>query len=354
MAGRPGNGLARLRKAAGHTQASFVRSFAQEAAQLRVDASVSVRQLRRWESETPPPLPHPSQQVVLEALFGMPLAEMGFDVPRHRVTVAVPISDPEEVKRRTFVADVGGLAAGALVPARPGPRIGTADLDRFRVRLDGFYATDHTAGSVPAMTQADASRRDHGRPGRASYTTAWVVGYKRCSPSCTVTGPGTATTEDASRRAAPPAWRPSPRLSSSTTRCFRSPCWRRSYSLRSRPDRSWEAASAVENAHRLATHAGAGHTVHLVLALREANVATHAGDLSGARRALSRAVSTRGARTPTPKCPTGPSSSGRSRSTTPRRTCTYVQSSPSALCRSSVRPCAAWAVGSLATAPRTG
>ncbi|MEV5321149.1 hypothetical protein AB0K92_26480 [Streptomyces sp. NPDC052687] len=54
--------------------------------------------------------------------------------------------------------------------------------------------------------------------------------------------------------------------------------------------RSWEAAGAVENAHRLATRAGAGHTVHLVIALREANVATRLGDLSGARRALSRAV----------------------------------------------------------------
>lgn len=57
---------------------------------------------------------------------------------------------------------------------------------------------------------------------------------------------------------------------------------------------AWEAASAVENAYRLATRAGAGHTVHLVIALRDTNVATHAGDLSGARRALSRAVSHQG------------------------------------------------------------
>lgn len=34
--------------------------------------------------------------------------------------------------------------------------------------------------------------------------------------------------------------------------------------------------------------------MHLVIALRGANVATHAGDLSGARRALSRAVSHQG------------------------------------------------------------
>src|SRR5439155_20566248 len=58
--------------------------------------------------------------------------------------------------------------------------------------------------------------------------------------------------------------------------------------------RAWEAASAVENAYRLAISAGAGHTVHLVIALRDANVATHTGDLSGARRALSRAVNHQG------------------------------------------------------------
>ncbi|MEV8065173.1 hypothetical protein AB0P32_03320 [Streptomyces sp. NPDC085995] len=61
-----------------------------------------------------------------------------------------------------------------------------------------------------------------------------------------------------------------------------------------RSDRAWEAASAVENAYRLARQAGAGHTVHLIIALRDANVATHVGDLTAARRALSRAVSRQG------------------------------------------------------------
>ncbi|MCS0637799.1 hypothetical protein NX801_19445 [Streptomyces sp. LP05-1] len=59
-------------------------------------------------------------------------------------------------------------------------------------------------------------------------------------------------------------------------------------------ERSWEAASAVESAYRLAGRSAAGHTVHLVIALRAANVATCTGDLAGARRALSRAVSHQG------------------------------------------------------------
>jgi hypothetical protein len=68
-------------------------------------------------------------------------------------------------------------------------------------------------------------------------------------------------------------------------------------------ERAWEAASAVENAHRLATRAGAGRTVHLVIALWDANVATHIGDLPGARRALSRAVTHQGRTDPDAEVP---------------------------------------------------
>ncbi|MGW7693318.1 hypothetical protein ACWGMA_31410 [Streptomyces asiaticus] len=50
-------------------------------------------------------------------------------------------------------------------------------------------------------------------------------------------------------------------------------------------------ARAVETAYGLANRSGAGPTVHLVIALREANVATQAGDTAAARRALSRALS---------------------------------------------------------------
>lgn len=108
--------LASLRGMAGYTQATFVAAFAREAARLSIGASVSVRQLRRWESESPPPLPHPSQQVVLEAMFGLPLAEMGFDVPSHRYSTVERIGDDGEVKRRSFVTGAGAVAASAALP----------------------------------------------------------------------------------------------------------------------------------------------------------------------------------------------------------------------------------------------
>ncbi|GHG75082.1 hypothetical protein [Streptomyces griseocarneus] len=295
MAGKTISKLTQLRRAAGYTQASFVAAFIEEAVRLGVAAALSERQLRRWERETPPPLPHPGQQAVLEAMFGVPLAEMGFDVPMHRVTAAGPISDAGEVKRRTFVADAGALVAATLVPVRPGPRIGTSDVVRLRSRLDGLYQTDHTVGSVPAMTQAGRIEGEITEAlGAASYTSrigrelqtmlaelhghrAWY-GYDGGR-----IGQGRAACMEA-LAAAQLVDNPLLQISVLETLVL----------LAIKAERAWEAASAVENAYRLAARAGAGHTVHLVIALRDANVATHAGDLSGARRALSRAVSHQG------------------------------------------------------------
>jgi len=262
---------------------------------MGVHASVSVRQLRRWERESPPPLPHPSQQMVLEAIFGVPLVEMGFGVPQHRLTVSAPMSDAETVKRRTFVADVGALAVGSLMSDRPSPRVGTADIAQLRKKLDALYRMDHSLGSVPALershrieekiTGALRSASYTGRVGRELQTLlaelhghrAWYgydggrIGQGRAS--CLEALAAAQLVDDSM-------------LQISVLETF--------VLLAIKAERTWEAAGAVENAHRLATRAGAGHTVHLVIALREANVATHVGDLAGTRRALSRAVSHQG------------------------------------------------------------
>ncbi|GGR72756.1 hypothetical protein GCM10010252_09030 [Streptomyces aureoverticillatus] len=295
MAGKGAGRLARLRQAAGFTQGSFVAAFAREAASLGVDASVSVRQLRRWEREMPPPLPHPGQQTVLEAIFGVPLTEMGFDVPRRRVTVSEPISDPGGVKRRTFVADAGALAAAALVPSSPGPRVGAADIARLRARLDGLYKTDHTAGSVPAMTQASRIENEiTGALGGAAYTSR--VGRELQTMLAELHGHRAWYGYDGGRidhgRAACMEALAAAQLVDNSL--LQVSVLETFVLLAIKANRAWEAASAVEKAYQLATRAGAGHTVRLVIALRDANVATYTGDLSGARRALSRAVSHQG------------------------------------------------------------
>ncbi|MEU3971509.1 hypothetical protein [Streptomyces bacillaris] len=158
-----------------------------------------------------------------------------------------------------------------------------------------MYETDHTSGSVPAMTQARriedeitgalAAASYTGRTGRELQTMlaelhghrAWY-GYDGG-----YTDQGRAACMEA-LAAAQLVDNPLLQVSVLETLVL----------LAIKAERAWEAASAVENAYRLATRAGAGHTVHLVIALRDANVATHVGDLAGARRALSRAVSHQG------------------------------------------------------------
>lgn len=290
MAGR--GRLAGLRKDAGYTQVTFVAAFVREAAWLCIDASLSVRQLRWWESESPPPLPHPGQQAVLEAMFGLPLAEMGFNAPSHRRTFSGRIGDDEEVRRRAFVAGSGAIAAAAILPNKHGTRIGASDVAAFRAGLTDLYAVDHRSGGIPA--KARAQRLEQGITGALSggvYTggvgrdlqamlselhsnQAWYgydsgpLGEARSAAMEALT-------------AAQLIGDGSLQLSALETLVL----------IDIKADRLWEAASAVEFAYGLAGRSGAGPTVHLVIALREANVATNAGDTGAARRALSRALS---------------------------------------------------------------
>lgn len=59
------------------TQADFSARFEERSRQIGRPLSLSVRQVRRWESENPP-LPLPAYQAVLEALLGVPIEQLGF------------------------------------------------------------------------------------------------------------------------------------------------------------------------------------------------------------------------------------------------------------------------------------
>lgn len=288
--------LAQLRREAGYTQQSLVAEIIREARRLGIAASATVRTVRRWEREVPPPLPHPGQQAVLEAIFGLPPAEMGFDVPTHRGQHVSPIlSDDEDVQRRKFVTGSGGVAAAALLPELPGPRVGTADVQRFRAGLAELYRIDHARGSVPALAQAGRLQEEINRGlGQGSYTAR--VGTELQTLLAQLHGHRAWFSYDAGRIDEGRAhcmealtvaqFADDPMLQVRVLGSF--------VLLALKAHRVWEAASAAQHASVLARRAGAGATVHLVIALREANVTTQAGDLSGARRALSRAVSFQG------------------------------------------------------------
>ncbi|MFD8511050.1 hypothetical protein ACFV27_08050 [Streptomyces antimycoticus] len=295
MAGRTLGKLAALRSAAGYTQVTFVAALASEAARLGIDASVSVRQLRRWESESPPPLPHPGQQVVLEAMFGLPLAEMGFDVPSHRYSTVERIGDDGEVRRRAFVTGSGAIAAAAVLPNQQGPRVGASEVAAFRARLADLYAVDHQSGGIPAKARAARLEQEITRVLNSSVYMSRVgrdLHTMLCELACHRAWFGYDGGPPEQARAACMEAMTAAQLIDEPLLQVRA---LNTLSLLSADTgRMWEAASAVENAYSLARRAGAGATVHLVISLREASAATHAGDSASAGRALSRAVSYQG------------------------------------------------------------
>lgn len=173
------------------TQADLAAAFEARSRQIGRPLSLSVRQVRRWESSDPP-LPLPAYQAVLEALFGVPIEEMGFQpswvrrqpeepgpVPRpaaragweRRGVGAVRGADggaagparstqadqerQDPVKRRQFMAGAVALGSGALgslpQPAAahtaPAPALPADGYPAYGYTADGDPAGAHTAGA---------------------------------------------------------------------------------------------------------------------------------------------------------------------------------------------------------------
>ncbi|MGP3975503.1 hypothetical protein ACTWQF_16135 [Streptomyces sp. 8N114] len=292
MAGTDPSKLVQLRRAAGYTQVTFVAAFAREAARLGIGASVSVRQLRRWEGETPPPLPHPSQQAVLEALFGLPLAEMGFEVPAHRTATAERIGDDGEVKRRAFVTGTGAIAAAAMLPERLGPRIGASEVAAFRSRVADLYTVDHRSGGIPAAARANQLEQQiTGALSNSVYTSRVSRDLQGMLSELRANRAWYGFDSGPVERARAAALEALTTAQLIGDELLQLSALETLILIDIKANRQWEAASAVETAYRLAKQVGAGPTVHLVIALREANVTTQGGDSTAARRALSRAMS---------------------------------------------------------------
>ncbi|GCD38575.1 transcriptional regulator [Streptomyces chrestomyceticus JCM 4735] len=125
MPGSPGNPLlVRARISAGlHTQDDFVIAFQDKAFALGIDATVTVRQVRRWESLTPG-WPHPTARTVLTALFGCPPESLGFrrrvrPLPPEASGTSPPSQAEGEMRRRTFVSHSLAVVGYAAIPTAP-------------------------------------------------------------------------------------------------------------------------------------------------------------------------------------------------------------------------------------------
>lgn len=118
--------LRAAREAHGWSQEEFAERFEAAARELGLGLSLSVRQVRRWESATPP-WPHPPYRKVLQRLYQRPVEELGFSRPYEHVLLDDAQLNPrtlesesgskeDEVLRREFlsVAGLGTLSANRI------------------------------------------------------------------------------------------------------------------------------------------------------------------------------------------------------------------------------------------------
>lgn len=154
-----------------HSQEKLAAAFEERAKALHLRLDVSIRQVRRWESARPP-WPTPDYQAVLEALFGRPLARLGFTPPYG-----------DDVFTDAGVYTDGDGKASNLIRGlhtdeqhgwwRTDPHHG-ADLDRFERLLaaerTAVAIREYAGGIVPGLLQT------------YEYTIAVLRGYAPALP----------------------------------------------------------------------------------------------------------------------------------------------------------------------------
>ncbi|MEV5505100.1 hypothetical protein [Streptomyces orinoci] len=144
-----------------HTQADLAEAYAQHARRLGESATITVRQVRRWESSTPG-WPNRVARRVLRSMFGdVPLEQLGFLPPQPHSTqpeAIDPACDDLEnpVLRRRFL---GGVLAGVT------PVLDAAATDHLAAALTRArrYSDQHVVSYLRAAL--DEAARADGRAG---------------------------------------------------------------------------------------------------------------------------------------------------------------------------------------------
>lgn len=152
------------------TTHEFIAVYAAVARRIGETPQITARQVRRWRQPNPP-CPHPPRQRVLEAMLGVPLEQLGFDVPAHRRN-AVQLPEPplvegphDSVDRRHLIAAASGVTLGsALTAASPtptsAPHVSTDTITDLRTGLASLYGLDDRFGgaTVGPLAAAHLSR----------------------------------------------------------------------------------------------------------------------------------------------------------------------------------------------------
>ncbi|MGW4731860.1 hypothetical protein ACWEQC_22300 [Streptomyces shenzhenensis] len=126
----------------GFQQAELAQAVNAELLAVGERDSVGDRTVRTWLTGKTT-WPHRAKRNALEAVFRCTIEALGFYPPG---SPAPPQEDPDVIRRR-FLASAGGTAAVAipLVSARP-TSVGTSDVIRLRMGMDGLTALDQSRG----------------------------------------------------------------------------------------------------------------------------------------------------------------------------------------------------------------
>lgn len=278
--------LRQARQRAGYTQAQLVEAYAETARLLGTGGTITERTIARWEGDNPP-CPSPTAQQVIEALFGIPLEDLGFPVPAHRRT-AKPTPSKTAVDRRTFLADTAAAAIGgaSLTGVPEARRIDAGDVQALRSAAEDVFVVDHARGGSDADRLASALLDNAAHLLRhGSYLPQ--VGHQIQALTASVHSHRAWLNRDrgdldAARNAALEAMTASRLLGD---RVIESGALANLVLIAIAQDRMWEARSAADAA-LAAVGRGAAATLLAMLATRIAGAAGASGDLGDARRAL--------------------------------------------------------------------
>ncbi|MFJ5551205.1 hypothetical protein [Streptomyces sp. NPDC093225] len=142
-------------------QPDVAAAYEQHAALLGEHATITVRQVRRWESAAPG-WPNTLSRRILRAMFGIPLEELGFTPPRSHHHKTAPAAAATEgtggagkaMRRRSFLQ---GVVGAPLLEADGAQRLDKALGDARR------YSDRTLVGHL--RTVLDETARADGRPG---------------------------------------------------------------------------------------------------------------------------------------------------------------------------------------------
>ncbi|MFI8105475.1 XRE family transcriptional regulator [Streptomyces sp. NPDC086023] len=143
-----------------HTQLDVVTAYEHHATLLGEPATITVRQVRRWQSSAPG-WPHTLSRRVLHAMFGLPLPELGFTPPHTARQPPLPgrpgttATEEDPVRRRSFLQGVLGAA----------PLLSPLGRDHLTAALANARRYSDQALVAHLRNALDAAARTDGRTG---------------------------------------------------------------------------------------------------------------------------------------------------------------------------------------------